>query len=103
LDPLTTPHINLFKYTIETNAGIFAPLETRGILMSDFIYLFIYLGGGPDFFTFIAYNWMAHGPGVILGCKCNMWVSRLLKLPPSPTSMFSLYPLNYGFKSDDWN
>jgi hypothetical protein len=51
----------LFKYTIETNAGIFAPLETRGILMSDFIYLFIYVlgGGGPDFFTFIAYYFQA--------------------------------------------
>ncbi len=62
MDPLTTPHINLFKYTIETNAGIFAPLETRGILMSDFLYLFIYLciwGGGPEFFTFIAYYFQA--------------------------------------------
>jgi hypothetical protein len=47
------PHRNFLKYNWKS--GIFARLETRGIIMSDFIYLLkFFLGGGPDFFTFIA-------------------------------------------------
>jgi hypothetical protein len=103
--PTYHPTINFFKYNWKR--WNICSLETRGIIMSDFIYLFIYFLGGwgggvwSQLFHLHSYfmlqldftwAWWFLDANAIRGIQDS---SKYLLVRPQ---CFSLYPLNYRFQ-----